>query len=58
MNTVIQIINFIVSNYQAILTGVIAVLTGVTAIALVIPGPQPEAFLQGVTDFLTKFSKK
>ncbi len=58
MNTLIEIINFIASNYQAILTGVVGILTGLTAIALVIPGDQPEKFFQGITEFLTKFSKK
>lgn len=36
----------------------VQLLTALIAIALVIPGEQPEKFLQSVLDFITKFSKK
>lgn len=58
MATVIEIINFIAANYQAILAALVAILTGVIAICLMIPGEQPEKALQAIVDFLTKFSKK
>lgn len=35
-----------------------AVLTAVIALCLLIPGEQPEKFLQGIVDFLAKFSIK
>lgn len=35
-----------------------ALLTAVIAIAQLIPGDQPEATLQKVVDFLSKFSRK
>jgi hypothetical protein len=35
-----------------------AVLASLIALCLLIPGEQPEKFLQGVVDFLAKFSKK
>lgn len=58
MDTLIAIFNFIALNYQMVLASVVAILTAVIAICLVIPGEQPEKALQGVVDFLTKFSKK
>lgn len=53
-----QVVNFVLENYQSILSGLVAVLGGVIAISLVIPGDQPEKSLQKVVDFLSKFSKK
>lgn len=58
MDTLMIIFNFIMTNYPAILSGVTAVLTGVIAISMIIPGEQPEKALQGIVDFLSKFSKK
>lgn len=53
-----SVINFVMENYQAILSAVTGVLSGVIGIALLIPGDQPEKALQGVVDFIAKFSKK
>lgn len=53
-----QIIAFVVANYQAILAAITAILTGVIGICMLIPGNQPESFLQKVVDFIAKFSKK
>lgn len=67
-----EAVAFIVAHWQEILLAVvglllasIAVLKAIIVIALLIPGPQPEAFaqkmvdaLQKGVDFLTKFSKK
>lgn len=58
MTTFLSIIKFITSNYQGIISAVVATLTGIISICLFIPGPQPEKFLQGVVDFISKFSKK
>jgi hypothetical protein len=58
METVMAIFNFIMANYQAILAAVVAILGGVIAICMMIPGPQPEAALQKVVEFLSKFSRK
>lgn len=52
------VLSFIVEHHQAILAGAIAILTGVTAIAMVIPGEQPEKTLQKIVDVLAKFSRK
>lgn len=37
---------------------VLPLMAAIIAIALVIPGEQPEKFLQAAVDFLKKFSKK
>ncbi len=49
---------FIFENGPALIAGVVAVLSGLIAIFMIIPGEQPEKALQGIVDFLTKFSKK
>ena len=53
-----EAINWILANYQDILTAVNALLAGVIAVSLLIPGEQPEKFLQSALDFIKKFSKK
>ena len=53
-----DVIQWILVNYQLVLSSILAVLTAVIAVAMVIPGEQPEKALQGVVDFLAKFSKK
>lgn len=37
---------------------VVLVINSIIALSLMIPGEQPEKFLQKVVDFLAKFSKK
>lgn len=49
---------FIAQNYQPILASILGILSGLIAIFLLIPGDQPEKALQGIVDFLSKFSKK
>ena len=58
MQTVIDIFNFLVTNGPALISGIVGVLTAIIGVALLIPGEQPEKFLQSIVDFLTKFSKK
>jgi hypothetical protein len=58
MDKVLQIFNFIATNYQAIISALIGILSSIVAIALMIPGDQPEKTLQSIVDFLAKFSKK
>lgn len=53
-----EILKVLVANWDVLLAGVIGTLSGVIAIALVIPGDQPEKSLQKAVDFLSKFSKK
>jgi hypothetical protein len=40
------------------LAAVMAVCMALIALFMLIPGEQPEKFLQGMVDFLAKFSKK
>lgn len=56
--TVLDVIKWVVDNYQIVLTGFVGVLTGLIAIFMVVPGDQPEKFFQSVVDFISKFSKK
>lgn len=58
MSSALEIGKWILANYQAVLSSLIAALGGIIALCLIIPGEQPEKALQGVVDFLSKFSKK
>ena len=58
METVIGIGKFLLEHWEKLLSAVVALLSAATAIALIIPGEQPEKFLQSIVDFLAKFSKK
>ena len=51
-------IQWVMSNWNEVVLALIALLSGVIAIALIIPGEQPEKALQKIVDFLTKISKK
>lgn len=41
-----------------LIASVVAVLSALIALFLLIPGEQPEKLLQGIVDFLKKFSSK
>lgn len=58
MSEALSLFTFVAQNYGAVIAGVATVLSGVIAICLIIPGDQPEKALQGVLDFLAKFSAK
>jgi hypothetical protein len=49
---------WLVAHGPEIVSAVMALLSGVIAVSLLIPGEQPEKALQGVVEFLKKFSKK
>lgn len=53
-----EILTYIANHIDAIITAITAFFTGVIAICLLIPGPEPEATLQKIVDFIAKFSKK
>lgn len=53
-----NIINFIVAHFSEIVAAVTGLFSAVIIICLMIPGDQPEKFLQSVVDVLEKFSKK
>ena len=58
MDSLVKIFSFLVENWQALVSGIVAVLSAIIAIALIIPGPQPESFLQKWVEWLSKFSNK
>ena len=58
MEAFMEIIKYVMANGAEALTAVIALFSAVVAIALMIPGEQPEKFLKSAIDFLSKFSKK
>jgi hypothetical protein len=58
METVLAIIAWATASGPQFIAALMAALTGIIAVCLLIPGEQPEKFLQGIVDFLAKFSKK
>lgn len=58
MDKILEIAKFVGANYQAIITAVVAVLAALVGLFTLIPGDQPEKALQGIVDFLSKFSAK
>jgi hypothetical protein len=58
MDKLIEAGQWLVVHGPEVVSAVVALLSGVIAIALIIPGEQPEKALQSVVDFLKKFSKK
>lgn len=58
MQSVLEIGQWILANYQAVLSSLVAAMSALVALFLIIPGDQPEKALQSVVDFLEKFSKK
>lgn len=58
MQTVLEVGKWILANYQALLVALNAALVALIGLFMIIPGDQPEKALQGVVDFLSKFSKK
>lgn len=53
-----EFFTWIAAHWMEVLGATTALLSGVVAICMLIPGEQPEKFLQGVLDFLAKFSRK
>ena len=53
-----NIVLFVVDHASDIVAAGVSLLSGVIAVALVVPGTEPEATLKKVLDFVTKFSRK
>lgn len=51
-----DIINWLLTNYQMILSALVAVISAVMAIAMIVPGPQPEKFLESLLEWINKLS--
>lgn len=58
MEAVMDFIQMLMANWEVIVASLVMIVNGLIAIALLIPGDQPERALQGVVDFLAKFSRK
>lgn len=58
MEKIMFVFSWIIANYEAVLAAVLSLLMAIIAIAMLIPGEQPEKSLQKIVDFLAKFSKK
>lgn len=58
MEKIMTALSWIIANYEAILAALVSLLMAIIAIAMLIPGEQPEKTLQKIVDFLAKFSKK
>lgn len=58
MQILLDIFNFIVANWMAILAAVVGLLNAVIVICLMIPGDQPEKTLKQIVEFLSKISRK
>lgn len=58
MDKVLEIGGWILANYQLVISSLVGICSAIIVVALKIPGDQPEKALQGVVDFLTKFSSK
>jgi hypothetical protein len=53
-----QWLTWLLSNYDALISAIVGILSALIALALLIPGDQPEATLRKWVDFLAKFSRK
>ena len=58
MEKIMEVFAWIMANHEAVLGAIVALLSGIIAVALLIPGEQPEKTLQKIVDFIKKFSKK
>ena len=58
MDKILEIGKLLIANWEVILGGLIAALTGLIAVAMIIPGEQPDKALQAAVDFLKRFSRK
>ena len=58
MEKVIFFLQWLLVNYQAVITALVAVISALIALFILIPGEQPEKFLQSCIEFLGKWSRK
>lgn len=58
MDKILEIAKWLFENYAVYVAALNAVLLALIALCLLIPGEQPEKFLQSVVDVLSKISKK
>jgi len=53
-----EYVTWILTNYAGVVAGVVAVATGLYAIALIVPGEQPDKSIKWFLDITEKFSRK
>lgn len=58
METLMNLLKWVTSDWTNAVSSVVSVLGALIVIFSVIPGEQPEKTLQGIVDFLKKFSRK
>lgn len=58
MELIGQIVAWATMNGPQFVSAIVSLFSALIAISLMVPGEQPEKFLQGAVDFLSKFSKK
>jgi hypothetical protein len=58
MVQVIEIGKWLMANWMELLAAIILALNGLIAVALIVPGEQPEKALMSVVNFISKFSRK
>lgn len=49
---------FVSVDFLSIIGAIVLITNFLIGVAMLIPGEQPDKFLQGVVDFLAKYSKK
>jgi hypothetical protein len=58
MEKVLEVGKWLLANWDVLLASIIGLFSASLALAMIIPGDQPDKFLQGALDFLMKFSRK
>lgn len=58
MEFILNAVKYVAENYEKIISLATGLISAVIGICLLIPGDQPEKALQGIVDFLSKFSRK
>lgn len=58
MTIIITGVNYLIGHYQQIVTALTGFLTGLIGICMLFKGPEPQATLQKIVDFITKYSRK
>jgi type VI protein secretion system component VasF len=58
MSHLIDVLKFVLAHAAEIQAAALNVLMGLIALFMLIPGEQPEKFLQKCVDFIKKFSRK
>jgi hypothetical protein len=58
MEKVLEVGKWLLANWDVLIASIIGLFSASLALAMIIPGNQPDKFLQGALDFLLKFSRK